>query len=66
MPELAAFARTFFNATMPKCFFQPLVNRNQRQLLIQLDEAIIGMRIAQRDIPHGVPLTGTHHNLLKM
>ena len=44
MPELTAVARAYFSSTTPKRLFQPQVNRNRRQLLIQFDETIVGLR----------------------
>ena len=51
------------------CFFwiESMVrDPQQRQLLFQLDQTIIGLRNAHGDNPHSVALTGTYHNLLRM
>lgn len=51
------------------CFFwiESMVrDHQQRQLLFQLDQTIIGLRNAHGDNPHSVALTGTYHNLLRM
>ena len=51
------------------CFFwiESMVrDPQQRQLLLQLDQTIIGLRNAHGDNPHSVALTGTYHNLLRM
>jgi PKHD-type hydroxylase len=38
----------------------------QRRLLFDLDNTIIGMRNEHGDNPSTIALTGTYHNLLRM
>ena len=51
------------------CFFwiESMVRRDeQRRLLFDLDNTIIGMRNATGDNAATIALTGTYHNLLRM
>jgi PKHD-type hydroxylase len=51
------------------CFFwiESMVRSDeQRRLLFDLDNTIIGMRNEQGDNPSTIALTGTYHNLLRM
>ena len=51
------------------CFFwieSVMRDPQQRQLLFQFDQTIIGLRNAHSDNPHRVARTGTHHNLQRM
>ncbi|MDB5900185.1 MAG: 2OG-Fe(II) oxygenase, partial [Ramlibacter sp.] len=51
------------------CFFwiESMVrSAEQRQLLLELDDAIVRVRTEHGDDPATVALTGTYHNLLRM
>jgi PKHD-type hydroxylase len=48
-------------------WIESMVRSNeQRQLLLQLDDAITALRSEQGESPATIALTGTYHNLLRM